>query len=112
MYFKIINPVDLEHIITYLSFIIFIDHPVDKADAPESSCDSSVNLYNICCLNIKYCKPLWHSIFIISKFCFIIISKICPLRSLEIWHKVWFKLQGCVVKVFPRELTKDTQSVT
>ena len=28
-----------------------------------------------------------------------------------VWDKVWVIPQGCVVKVFPTEVSKDTQSV-
>ena len=29
----------------------------------------------------------------------------------KVWNKVWVKPQGCVVKVFPRGVSKDSQTV-
>ena len=34
-----------------------------------------------------------------------------PISYDVIWDKVWVKPLGCVVKVFPREVFNDTQSV-
>ena len=31
------------------------------------------------------------------------------IASLGQWEKVWVKPSGCVVKVFPREISKDIQ---
>ena len=35
----------------------------------------------------------------------------CGSSSRAVWDKVWVKPQGCVVKVFPMDVSKDTESV-